>query len=112
MAGQVLAGQRFAAGPDGVQGVALGAVAAAWPLGPVDLDHPLAMVDQKAGQPRPVAPRPFKGPDPSAWRLPAGQVQQPSMAGPVAWHFQGDPYAAVGIQQRGGVGVAVGIDPG
>jgi threonine/homoserine efflux transporter RhtA len=52
-AGQVLAGQRFAAGPDGVQGVAFGAVAAAWPLGPADLDHPLAMVDSKLVSPAP-----------------------------------------------------------
>jgi hypothetical protein len=52
-AGQVLAGQRFAAGPDRIQGVALGPVAATRPPGPVDLDHPLAMVDQKAGQPCP-----------------------------------------------------------
>jgi hypothetical protein len=40
-------------GPDGVQGVALGPVAAPGPLGPVDLDHPLAMVDQEPGQPGP-----------------------------------------------------------
>jgi hypothetical protein len=46
-------GQGFTAGSDGVQGVALGAVAAAGPLGPVDLDHPLAMVNQKLVSPAP-----------------------------------------------------------
>jgi len=109
--GQVLAGQRLPAGADGVQGVALGAVAATRPLGPVDLDHPLAMVEQEAGQPGPVAPGPFQRPDPPAWRLRADQVQQPGMPGPVARHLEGDPHPAVGIQQRGGVGVAVGVDP-
>jgi hypothetical protein len=53
------AGQGFAAGPDGVQGVALGGVAAPGPLGPVDLDHPLALVNQQPGQPGPIAPGPF-----------------------------------------------------
>jgi hypothetical protein len=59
-------------GPDGVQGVALGPVAAPGPLGPVDLDHPLAMVDQEPGQPGPIAPGPFQGPDSPAWRLLVG----------------------------------------
>jgi hypothetical protein len=53
---EVVASQGFAAGPDGVQGVALGAVAAPGPLGPVDLNHPLALVDQEPGQPGPIAP--------------------------------------------------------
>jgi hypothetical protein len=33
------------------------------------------------------------------------------MPGLVAWYLQRGPDAAVGIQQRGGVAVAVGIDP-
>jgi hypothetical protein len=84
--GQLVAGQRLPPSPDRVQGVALGAVAAAWPFGPVDLDHPLAMVDQEAGQPCPVAPGPFQRPDPPAWCLRSGQLEQPSMPGLVAWH--------------------------
>src|SRR5215218_6076006 len=70
--GEVVAGQGLVAGPDGVQGVALGPVAAPGPLGPVDLDHPLAMVDQEPGQPGPIAPGPFQGPDSPAWRLLVG----------------------------------------
>ena len=70
--GEVVAGQGLVAGPDGVQGVALGPVAAPGPLGPVDLDHPLAMVDQEPGQPGPIASGPFQGPDSPAWRLLVG----------------------------------------
>jgi hypothetical protein len=77
----------------------------------VDLHHPLAMVEQEAGQPCPIASGPLKRPDPSAWCLRSGQLEQPGMAGLVAWHLQGGPYAAVGVQQRGGVAVAVGVDP-
>jgi hypothetical protein len=57
-AGEVVAGQGFAAGPDGVQHIALGPVAAPRPLGPVDLDYPLAPVGQKAGQPGAVTAGP------------------------------------------------------
>jgi hypothetical protein len=110
-AGEVVAGQGLAAGPDGVQGVALGAVAAAGPLGPVDLDHPLALVDQQPGQPGPRVPRRFQGPDPPAWGLGLGQPEQPGMAGPVAWYLQGGPHPAVGVQDGRGVAVAVGVDP-
>jgi hypothetical protein len=110
-AGEVVAGQGFAAGPDGVQGVALGPVAAAGSLGSVDLDHPLALVGQKPGQPGPIAARPFQGPDPPARGLRVGQLEQPGMAGLVAWHLQGGPHPSVGIQEGRGVGVAVGVDP-
>ena len=104
-------GQGFAAGPDGVQGVALGPVAAPGPLGPVDLDHPLALVDQKLGQPGPIAARPLQGPHPPARGLGVGQLEQPGMAGLVAWHLQGGPDPAGGVQQGRGVAVAVGVDP-
>jgi hypothetical protein len=33
------------------------------------------------------------------------------MAGLVAWHLQGGPHPTIGIQQRCGVAVAVGVDP-
>jgi hypothetical protein len=107
----VVTGQGLAAGPDGVQGVTLGAVAAAGPLGPVDLHHPLALVDQEPGQPRPIAARPLQRPDPPAGGLLVGQPEQPGMAGPVARHLQGGPHAPVGVQQGRGVAAAVGADP-
>ena len=109
--GEVVAGQGFAAGPDRVQHVAVGPVAAPGPLGPVDLDHPLALVDQKPGQPGPITPGSFQGPDPPAGGLELGQPEQPGMAGLVAWHLQGGPDPAVGVQQGRGVAVAVGVDP-
>ena len=40
-----------------------------------------------------------------------GQLEQPGMPGTVAWHLQGGPHAAVGVQQGRGVGVAVSVDP-
>jgi hypothetical protein len=66
--GQLLAAECLPAGPDGVQGVALGLGAAA-PLGPVDLGHPLAMVQQEAGQARAVAA--------GALQRPAAAAQRP-----------------------------------
>jgi hypothetical protein len=40
-----------------------------------------------------------------------GQLEQPGMPGLVASHLQDAPHPAVGIQQRRGVAVAVGVDP-
>ena len=94
--GEVVAGQGLAAGPDRVQHVALGPVAAPGPRGPVDLDHPLALVDQKPGQPGPRAARPLQRPDPPARGMGQGQLEQPGMAGPVAWHLQGGPHPPLG----------------
>jgi hypothetical protein len=52
----MLLGQRLPGGAHRVDRVAL-ATAAGWPLGPVDLDHPLATVDQQPRQPGAVAAR-------------------------------------------------------
>ncbi len=60
-AGQLAAAERLPAGEDGIQGVALG-LGAAGPLGPVDLDHPLAPVGQEARQPGAVAAGPLQRP--------------------------------------------------
>jgi hypothetical protein len=60
-AGQLFAAERLPAGEDGIQGVALG-LGAAGPLGPVDLDHPLAPVGQEARQPGAVAAGPLQRP--------------------------------------------------
>jgi hypothetical protein len=47
-AGQLVAAECFSSSSDRVQGVALG-LGAAGPLGPIDLDDPLAMIGQEAG---------------------------------------------------------------
>jgi hypothetical protein len=109
--GEVVAGEGFAAGSDRVQGVALGPVTASGPRGPVDLDHPLALVDQEPGQPGSIAAGAFQGPHPPTWSLGVGQLEQAGVAGPVAWHLQGGPDPAVGVKQGRGVAVAVGVDP-
>jgi len=53
--GQVLAAQRLAGCWSGVQVIGLGAVAARRAGGTVDLDHPLALLEQGGGEPSPVA---------------------------------------------------------
>ena len=78
------------------RGVALGAVSAAGPLGPVDLHHPLALVDQKPGSARPhntrflPAPRPAgrgpgRRPAEAAGRGRPGRLAPPGWPGPRRW---------------------------
>lgn len=80
-AGELVTRERFAASPDRIQRVALGAAAAAGPLGPVDLDHPLALGAQEGGQSGAVAAGAFQRPDPTAGCPPRGDGQQPGMPG-------------------------------
>ena len=49
--GEVLSGQHLPSRSGRIQRIALGAVASGWPLGPVHLNHQLAMIGQQAGQP-------------------------------------------------------------
>jgi hypothetical protein len=110
-AGQVLPPQGLPTGPDGIQRVALGAGPATRPLGPVDLEHPLAMLQQEAGQPGAVAAGALQRPA-AATRCSLGdQAQKCFVAGLAAWDLQLGDQAAVGVQDRGGVGIAVGVDP-
>ena len=67
--GEVLAGERFAGGAGGVELVGLGAVAAGRARWPVDLDHPLALLEQKARQSGAEAAGALDRPHPTAHRL-------------------------------------------
>jgi hypothetical protein len=109
--GQVVTAKRFPAGPDRVQRVALSAVTAAGPLGPVDLGHPFAPVGQEAGQAGAVGAGALHRPAAAARRPLGDQTQQGLGAGLVAGHRELGDQAAVGIQDRGSVAVAVGVDP-
>jgi hypothetical protein len=110
-AGQVVTAKRLPAGPDGVQRVALGAVAAAGPLGPVDLGHPLTLGGQEAGQPGAVAAGPLQRPAAPSRRALGDQAEQPRITGLVGWDLQLRDQPAVAVQDRGGMMVAVGVDP-
>jgi hypothetical protein len=107
----VLTAQRLPARADRVQGIALGTVAAAWPLGPVDLDGPLALIGQEAGQPCPVAAAAFQRPAAPARCSLGDQAEQRLVAVLAAWDLQLGDQPAVAVQDRGSVGIAVGVDP-
>jgi hypothetical protein len=109
--GQVLTAQGFAAGPDGVQRVALGAVTAPRALGPVDLNNPLAMGAQDAREPSAIAAGPLQRPAAAARRAFGDQAEQPRITGLVGWDPQLSDQPAVAVQDRGGMLVAVGVDP-
>ena len=66
--GQVLAGQRLASGWDRVEVVGLGVFASGWPCWAVDLDDPLAMLQERGGQPGAVTAGALDRPHP----LPVG----------------------------------------
>jgi hypothetical protein len=86
-------------------------VAAGGSARPVELDHPLAPLPQEPGQPGPVAAGALDRPDPSAAVLP-GQVHEGGVAVGVGGH---GPFAedagGGGLDDRGGVGVLVPVDP-
>src|SRR6266516_2189614 len=98
-AGELVTGERFAAGADGVKRVALGGGAAA-SLGPVDLDHPLAMGEQEAGQARAVAAGALQRPAATTSSVLAGDLQQLLVAGLAACDLQLRQQPAVGGQDR------------
>jgi hypothetical protein len=82
--GQAVLAKRLAGGPDRVQRVALGAAAAGWPLGPTDLQHPLAATAQERGQSGAVAARCFHRPATTARNLTVSEVEQLLVAGRVS----------------------------
>jgi hypothetical protein len=109
--GEVLAGQRFAGGADRVELVRLRAVAPRRARWAVDLDDPLAPLEQEGGQTgaeaaarldRPHAPRAG-----GALR----EAQQPLERDGVGRRLgRGDHHAGGGHHDRGGVRVAVRVD--
>jgi hypothetical protein len=109
--GELVTCERFPPSPDRIQRVALDATAAAGPLGPVDLDHPLALGAQEGRQPGALAAGALQRPDPTAGRPLCGDGEQPSMPGLVGSDLQVGADAAAWVQHGGGVGVAVGVDP-
>ena len=78
--GEVVPGQGLAGGPDGVEVVGLGAVAAGRPGRPVDLDDPLAVLEQEGGQPGAVAAGALDRPDPAAWGVLVGEGEDAPVA--------------------------------
>ena len=109
--GQLLPGQHFPCRSGRVQHIALGAVASGRPLGPVHLDHPLAVVGQQAGQPGTEAARALHRPHSAAWRLTLRQAQQLPVPGGGGRHRGLGQHRPGRAADRGGVGVAVGVDP-
>jgi hypothetical protein len=66
-----------------------------WPLGPVQLHHPLESMVQEAGEPGAVAAGPLDRPHPPAGLL-VGQLQEPLVAGRSGRHGQGGQALAGG----------------
>jgi hypothetical protein len=107
----MVAAQGLPAGSDGVQQVALGAAPASGPLGPVDLDHPLTLGGQEAGQAGAVAAGALHRPAAAARCSLGDKAQQGLGAGLVAGELQLGDQPAVRVQDGGGVAVTVSVDP-
>jgi hypothetical protein len=103
--------ERLASSPDRVQGVALGATASGWPLGPTThLDDPLAALLQHHRQAGAEAARSLDRPQATAGNLTVGKAEQLLVAhGIGAGGGLGEHPAEVGDGGRG-QGVAVGVD--
>jgi hypothetical protein len=97
-------------GADGIQGVALGAGAPRWSLGPADLDHPLALGLQERGQLGAVAAGTLHRPTAPTGHLRSGELEQATIAGRVRADRGLGPQAADRVGGGGGQGVAVGVD--
>jgi hypothetical protein len=96
---------------DRVQGVALGPGAPRRPLGPTDLDHPLAVGLQEAGQPGAVAAGPFHRPTAPTRHPRLAERKQATVAGQVGRRRSLRQRAADAIGGCGGQGVPVGVHP-
>lgn len=102
--------ERLTGGPNGIDRVALGAVATPGPPRPVDLDHLLAPVLEEAGEARSVAARALDGPGPAQ---PVGirPIDQRLVTDAFGAHRAlGQRRAGPGGNRRRGVGVFVGVD--
>jgi hypothetical protein len=76
----MLARERFAGGAQGVEFVGLGAVATRRADRPLDLDHPLAVLEQERGQTGAEAARRLDRPHPPVGGVPAREAQPPLVA--------------------------------
>jgi hypothetical protein len=74
--GEVLARERFAGGAQRVELVGLGAVAPARSRWPLDLDDPLALLEQERGEPGAEAAAGLDRPDPAGGCVLAREAQQ------------------------------------
>jgi hypothetical protein len=109
--GELVTTQGLAGRPGGSQRVGPGAVATGGPLGPVQLQHLLAMGVQEASEAGAITASAFDRPHPLTVVL-VGQSQQLLVAGRDGRHGRlGDDSAADCLNDRGGVGVVVGVDP-
>jgi hypothetical protein len=66
---------------------------------------------QEAGQPGAVAAGALQRPAAAARRAFGDQAEQPGITGLVGWDLQLRDQPAVAVQDRGGMMVAVGVDP-
>jgi hypothetical protein len=108
--GQLITTERLAGGPDRIQRVGLGAVAAGGALWPVQFDHLLGVGGQRPGQPGPIATGALDRPHPRSGVL-VGQLKELLVADRGSGHGQrGQDLAGRCGQNRGGVGVLVGVD--
>jgi hypothetical protein len=80
------------------------------PLGPADLDDPLAVLGQEPGQAGAVAARPLDRPAATAGNLRVGEVQQPPVAGGIGADGAVGEHATQAGDGGGGERVAVGVD--
>ena len=106
----MVAAERLPPGPDRIQGVALG-LGAAGPLGPIDLGHPLALIEQEARQPGAIAAGPLKRPAAAARCPLASEAQQLLVALLAARDLHLGDQPTGGVQHGRGVAVAMGVDP-
>lgn len=109
--GEVLAGQRLPSGPDSVDLVALGAVAPRGSSRPVDLDNPLAVLEQVRGQFGAEAAGALDGPRPAARSLLADEGEHPPVAERVSGELDRRAESPGWVDDGDGVLVAVGVDP-
>ena len=109
--GEVVAAQGLAGRPGRIQGIGLGTMAAGGPLGPVQLDNLFLVAMQEPGQPGAVAAGALDRPHPPTV-LAVGEPQQLPVAGRGGRHGRLLEHRTGGRgDDRGGVGVLVGVDP-
>jgi hypothetical protein len=80
-------------------------------FGRVDFDDPFALVGQEAGQPGAVATGALQRPAAPARRVVGDKAEQRRIASLVGWDLELGDQPAVAVKDRGGVAVAVGVDP-